>query len=75
MTMPKYSPNALREVLHRHGLSGSQAGRLLRVDGRTIRKWTAAAEVATHREMPESTWLLLLILTGEVTVAEALEDS
>lgn len=72
MTLPTYTPDTLRAVLSRHSLTGSQAGRLLGVDSRTIRKWTAAAEITTHRDMPESAWWLLLILTGEITVPQLL---
>ncbi|MBI3096357.1 MAG: XRE family transcriptional regulator [Rhodocyclales bacterium] len=66
--IPTYSPDALRAVLARHALTGSAAGRLLAVDSRTIRKWTAAASINNHRDMPESAWWLLLILTGDITV-------
>jgi hypothetical protein len=72
MTLPTYTPDALRGVLTRHAITGSHAGRLLGVDSRTIRKWTAQATVATHRDMPESAWWLLLILTGEITVPDLL---
>lgn len=73
MSLPAYSPDALRGLLARHTLTGSQAGRLLGVDGRTIRKWTAGNSVSTHRDMPQSAWWLLLILTGEACVAEIIE--
>lgn len=73
MNLPAYSPDALRGLLARHKLTGSQAGRLLGVDGRTIRKWTAGDSVSTHRDMPQSAWWLLLILTGEASVAEIIE--
>lgn len=71
-TIPPYSPDALRDVLARHGLSGSKAGRLLRVDGRTVRRWTGGMHQKGRQDMPESTWLLLLILTGEASVAQVL---
>lgn len=72
MTIPTYSPDTLRAVLARHSLTGSQAGRLLGVDSRTIRKWTAAASITNHRDMPDSAWWLLLILVGDLTTAELL---
>ena len=72
MNLPTYTPDALRGVLTRHALTGSQAGRLLGVDSRTIRKWTAHETITTHRNMPESAWWLLLILTGEITVPQLL---
>ena len=70
--IPTYSPDALRDALARHSLTGSQAGRLLGVDSRTIRKWTAAADISNHRDMPESAWWLLLILVGDLTVPDLL---
>lgn len=69
---PTYTPDALRGVLSRHALTGSQAGRLLGVDSRTIRKWTSTPAIANHRDMPDSAWWLLLILTGELTVPDLL---
>lgn len=70
MSLPDYSPDALRGLLTSHKLTGSQAGRLLGVDGRTIRKWTAGDTVSTHRDMPQSAWWLLLLLTGEATIPQ-----
>ena len=73
MSLPSYSPDALRNLLTRHKLTGSQAGRLLGVDSRTTRKWTADEEVSSHRDMPQSAWWLLLILTGEASVVEIVD--
>lgn len=70
--IPTYSPDALRAALARHSLTGSQAGRLLGVDSRTIRKWTAADDINNHRDMPESAWWLLLILVGDLAVPDLL---
>ena len=51
------SPTAdeIRAVLKQAGLTGSMAGQLLGVDGRTIRKWTGG-----ERDIPYSAWRLLL---------------
>lgn len=68
--IPTYTPDALRAVLARHALTGAAAGHLLAVDSRTIRKWTAAADISNHRDMPESAWWLLLILTGDISVID-----
>lgn len=73
MSLPSYSPDALRQLLTRHELTGSQAGRLLGVDSRTIRKWTAGDAVSSHREMPKSAWWLLLLLTGETNIPEVID--
>ena len=72
MEPPTYTPDALRAVLTRHTLTGSQAGQLLGVDSRTIRKWTAATTIDNHRDMPNSAWWLLLILTGEISASALL---
>lgn len=48
-----------RTVIQTLGLTGSIAGRLLGVDGRTIRKW-----IGGEREIPYSAWRLLLINAG-----------
>jgi hypothetical protein len=71
--LPTYTPDALRAVLARHSLTGSRAGRLLGVNSRTIRKWTAPNEIANHHDMPDSAWWLLLIVCGELTAADLLE--
>jgi len=66
---PPYTHEALRAVLARHSLTSKRAGKMLGVDPRTIRKWTARPDVASHRDMPASAWLLLLILVGEVEIS------
>lgn len=71
--IPAYSPEALRELLRRHNLTGAQASRMLRVDGRTLRRWTSDASLRGARSMPEATWLLLLILTAETTPEKVME--
>ena len=72
MTPPTYTPDALRGLLLRHQLTGSMAGRLLGVDSRTVRRWTSPSGNISHRDMPDSAWWLLLILTGELTVPDLL---
>lgn len=51
----QHDSELLREFLRERGLSGSQAGALLGVDGRTVRKWTG-----NEREMPYSAWFCLV---------------
>ena len=53
------NPDEIREALRRGGLTGSRAGELLGVNGRTIRKWTGGEQT-----MPYSAWRLLLIYIG-----------
>lgn len=52
-------PGEIRAVLKQANLTGSAAGVLLGVNGRTIRKWTGGEQA-----MPYSAWRLLLLTTG-----------
>lgn len=65
-------PNAeeLREFLKKYNLTGAEAARLVGVDSRTIRKWTASEEAANRRSMPWSAWALLRVRVGAVTVQQ-----
>lgn len=51
----QHDPDRLREFLRGHALTGAQAGALIGVDGRTIRKWTGG-----ERPMPYSAWYCLV---------------
>ncbi|POR05599.1 hypothetical protein AU468_00020 [Alkalispirochaeta sphaeroplastigenens] len=62
---PSPTPEDLRDFMRRHGLTGSQAGALLGVNGRTIRKWTGG-----ERSMPWASWTLLQILMGDTAADE-----
>lgn len=70
MTLPTYTPDALRGLLKRHAITGGRAGRMLGVEGRSIRKWTASRESVNAHAMPRSAWWLLLLLTREITLKE-----
>ena len=61
------TPEDIRLALHLGGLTGSQTGALLGVDGRTVRRWTGG-----ERDMPYSAWRLLLI---EIGLAAATKSS
>lgn len=61
-------PEEIREALRRADLTGAVAGRLLGVDGRTIRKWTGG-----ERDIPYSAWRLLLIETGLAKAGDGLD--
>lgn len=57
------TPTQLRAALERLELSQMECSRLLRVDGRTVRKW-----IAGDSEIPTSvTMLLNLLVKGKVT--------
>lgn len=51
----QHDPERLRAFMSDCGLTGTQAGALIGVDGRTIRRWTGG-----EREMPYSAWHCLV---------------
>lgn len=55
-----YTPANLRALLASAGLTQQAAADLLGVDGRTVRKWVADLENASHRDMPLAQWQKLL---------------
>ena len=61
----KPTTDEIRAVLRMGNLTGSAAGRLLGVNGRTVRKWTGG-----ESDMPYSAWRLLLIHNGLALDAE-----
>lgn len=61
-TDPRYvapKPAEVAEVVRLLELSGSQAGGMVGVDGRSIRRW-----IGGDREIPYSAWRLFLIEAG-----------
>jgi hypothetical protein len=62
------SSEQLKEFLKSHELTGSAAARLVGVDQRTVRKWTASDEAANKRAIPWSAWTLLRLYTAEISV-------
>ena len=68
---PGYEPPTKEEVkaaLLAGGLTGSQAGQLLGVSSRTVRKWTGG-----DQGMQYSAWRLLLIALGQVKAPRRLK--
>ncbi len=55
-----YTPANLRALLASAGLTQQAAANLIGVDGRTVRKWVADVDSASHRDMPLHRWLQLL---------------
>jgi len=68
--MYKISPDEVRALLRKHGLTGSRAARICGVNPRTVRSWQSPVDSASFRPIPLSAWRLLLIVTGENTVEE-----
>lgn len=64
------SPDELKAFLKKHDLTGAQAGKMVGVDSRTIRRWTAEEGTTSFRKIPWSAWALLQLLTGEIEVEE-----
>jgi transcriptional regulator with XRE-family HTH domain len=58
-----YTPANLRALLASAGLTQQAAADLLGVDGRTVRKWVADLENASHRDMPLAQWQKLFAVT------------
>jgi DNA-binding transcriptional regulator YiaG len=60
------TPHQLRTTLKHLDLTQVAAAKLLRVDGRTVRKW-----VSGDRSAPASAAILLkLIVAGKITIAD-----
>jgi len=55
-----YTPANLRVLLSSAGLTQQAAADLIGVDGRTVRKWLAELDNASHRDMPLHQWRKLL---------------
>ena len=53
------TPDEIRALLSEQGWTGAQAGSIVGVDSRTIRRWTGG-----ERGMPYAAWRLLLIEAG-----------
>lgn len=60
-----YTPANLRALLASAGLTQQAAAGLLGVDGRTVRKWVADLDNASHRDMPLTQWQKLLAVAQQ----------
>jgi hypothetical protein len=57
-----------RDFLERHELSGAAAGRLVGVDSRAVRRWTAPRGQPGARGIPWAAWTLLRLYTAEISL-------
>lgn len=57
----------LRAFLSKHNLTGSAAGKLVGVDSRSVRRWTAPEGEKTHKNIPWASWCVLRLLCDEIT--------
>ncbi len=64
----------LREFLRRNEITGSSAARIVGVDSRTVRKWTASEDADNRRAIPWSAWILLQLYVGEIAVDQFREE-
>lgn len=69
------TPSELREFLAAHRLTGSAAGKLVGVDSRVIRRWTAPEDQPGSRGMPWAAWALLRLMVGELSVEGARQEA
>ena len=60
------SPTELRDFLRRNEMTGSAAARIVGVDSRTVRKWTAYDDASNRRAIPWSAWILLRLYAGDL---------
>ena len=67
MSFPEagYTPANLRALLASAGLTQQAAANMIGVDGRTVRKWVADLDNASHRDMPLKAWRKLLDLSQQ----------
>lgn len=62
--MHEPSPQEIRELRARHGLSQAALGALVHVQARSVQRWEAEAGQA--RQMPAAIWELALAKLGEI---------
>lgn len=66
---PSPSPERLRELMKKHGLTGSKVAEIVGVNSRTVRKWTGG-----ERGIPEPAWRLLLYWIRAMTREDGEHD-
>jgi hypothetical protein len=64
-TLTTPSPDEIRALLKKHGITREIASRLVHASLRTMHNWMAPPASPHHRDMPLSAWELLLIKLGE----------
>lgn len=65
------TPEEFRAWLKAKGLTGAEAGRLVGVDSRAVRRWTSPPDTTSFREIPWSAWALLRLMMGEISLEQA----
>ena len=62
----KPSPDDVRALKIRHGLTGSQIAEICGTSASTVRGWLAPIKSKRYRPIPEAAWRLLRIAVGEM---------
>jgi hypothetical protein len=63
-------PDAFREWLKVHELTGAEAARIVGIDSRSIRRYTAPPDQEGARQLPWAIWMLLRLYVGEISIEE-----
>ena len=63
--MNQPSPEEIRALLKKHGISREEAAALVHASLRAWNNWIAPIGGVNHRQMPLAAWDLLLIKLGE----------
>lgn len=71
MTAESPTPDDVRLLRVRHGLTQEQACELVHVTVDAWSRWEAAPKTARHRVMPPGLWELIRIKVGEATLKRA----
>lgn len=59
------TPEQIRELIKRHGVTRGEAAALVHVSINAWHKWSASEGSGDHRAMPLVAWELLLLKLGE----------
>lgn len=59
------TPEQLRELIKKHGITREDAAKMVHVSSNAWHKWSATKGSINARAMPKSAWELLLLKLGE----------
>jgi len=69
-----HTPDDVRALLRKHGITGSMAELITGVSSRTVRSWQAPTGSSSFRPIPEPAWRLLQLYTGEIDATKWREE-
>ena len=72
----KKKPTAkdVRDLMDRHNLTSESVGHIIDVDTRTVRRYTSKNATTGASSMPWSSWILLRLYIGELTIESYIEQ-